>query len=851
MQPQEINPDLLAQFRAADADGRRKFLSALDEQVSSIEDPDERAAIKQSFAEQLAASAREAEVINSQLLPQDSIEAPSSLRFDIGRSKSSLDERLKINQAFPEGNIKMFKDALGQDRRFVEFDDGRPAVDINPPGLDLGDVEEFAGSSLNLETALSLLATRGTGGLLKNIARTSGAAAAGNLADSGVEAARGFENRTPEQIFSDAALAAGFNATGDAAGQFLGRGFNTIAGRGSVDPSEAPAFNRRADAARVVAGDPHLQPIGVGQSVPGLPAILRGRASQFSPAIQIEEAQQGQGLRDSITNLLDAVDEGVSGDFPEQVINGLNNREIEATINASKQRLTRSVRQNMGLIPSDVPATTRAQDALTKGIFDPNVENSFRAVSREDINRKYAVAEEIARGQDIFFDLNPTIKVIEEITEEFRAPSQGGPIRTSRRISNHLKSLLDDISNIRDGILLNNEPLKFERDTGLLNASGNPLLVTEDGELVNAFGFLRNIQVQLGDYFGSNLEISQADEAVARRVRGEISKAIDNAKGGSGEFQKALKAANKAVQDQHEVLDSASLTRFINDPEPGIRLLNAIENGQVSQQTAHMLKRSLPKERFQELRGALLDDIISQPNNVRSIVQKLDTRDGLGRIFLGETEMNHLKAFSNSVDNLDQSALNRLMTRQTEIANRGQEIFQSASLDELDQIWRSSSPSVRKDIQAGLTQFVLEGAEKGSIAGDTVDPQKVFSNLQGILNEPVMRAKLNLVLDPSTVKALENRALVASVYGNSGFSRSGAGIAAGSVGGSVTNPTSPTGALGGLFSSRLSAMLGRALTNPEFKKWAISTKQPIEPTSLRMIGVISTSMVQEARREKE
>ena len=73
----------------------------------------------------------------------------------------------------------------------------------------------------------------------------------------------------------------------------------------------------------------------------------------------------------------------------------------------------------------------------------------------------------------------------------------------------------------------------------------------------------------------------------------------------------------------------------------------------------------------------------------------------------------------------------------------------------------------------------------------------------------------------------------------------------GSVGGSVTNPTSPTGALGGLFSSRLSAMLGRALTNPEFKKWAISTKQPIEPTSLRMIGVISTSMVQEARREKE
>jgi hypothetical protein len=834
----DLSPDQIEQFRGLDTAGRKQFFERLDSNIAaSGATPEQQLQMKQQFATALAEDARVREItapgavqteLGSDLEPSA---APGHIRFDLGRSATDKDREAKLQSYYgPNSTIRSFKDLQGNQRTFVKPEGQERFIDANPPGFDPGDVTEFAGANLNLQTAAEIGATALPGGLLARGARTGLAAATGNVADAAVEGFRGFESRNAADI-ATAALTEGAVAGG---ADFVASAGNSVVsqllGRGGTSPDALEASAERRNVVGLVEQDPDLMLPGVGQGQPGIFANIRTRAAAFGDRPQLEEARQGRGLQASTERIINSLDtpEG------EGLIRDLSPGEIGKVSRGLQMEADREARKALNTPWRARDLETRGADAIEKGIYDPKVENSFRAVTNEDIRRKYQAVSEIAAGQKFTIDLSETQDFLREELKGFAAQGQAGPVRSAAQISDKLRSIVNDIMNVNGGAIVNGAQITVDGE--------------QVGEAVDALGFARSIQKRLGDFFGSNLDISQTDEALARRIRERVSEAIEGIEGGNPDFQYALKQANAAVTKQHEVLDRKSFLKLRNVSEPQ-QVLDSIENGNLGYQSARLLVNSLPPDRLDDLRGALKEDLLRRPKFVDTALENLN-RDGVGDLLLTRPEMDALRSYAANVKAINGRSLQKLMQSQSEIANRGREIFLEADPADLDLIWAQAGKQERKDIQAGFLEYILDGAAKRSSVGDTLDAGAYAKNIQAVLGDPVMLKKMRRILPESAIDALRNNERVASFYSQRGASQAGASISAGEAAGQVANPIDPGGIATGIIKSVSAKTLGRWLTDPKFVRWFNSSKEPLDPQSIRTIAVVSATAFTQSREQQ-
>ena len=788
---------------------RVKYLTKLQKEDSRAYDHFRKTLVQESKARGVEREAIGTTVVEEELgAPVNKEEGASyGQRLDLSRTKDIYAQAEKLKVSLPEGSDVRVVPYHGEPTLFFRQQGEEEYKPANPEGMDWGDTAGI----FSLETAAALGATaltRNAAPLLERAAVSGLATGLGRATDIGIEELRGYEHTTP----GEAALDVGVSVLGAGAGEGVSRlltgSANTVYGRGGKSALE----EYEKEVQKIIGSDPKLKPMGFGQGPEGLPAIIRGRFSQFDPGLRTQEAEQGAGLGASLRDIpaISSLDDPATA----PLINSLDDADLTRVMDSLKNQAERELRLVVGEAESNL-SLDQAGKTIQRAVFDPKKESSFRVKAGAIEDKRWDAVREASK-EYFYFDLQPALDAAEELTKKFMQPGKDdGVVEVSKRISPELQDVIKLLRSVKDGKVESQVRLITQQPGKILGPDGKPYMQSVDHGMQDGFEFIKTLRQEMHKFFGSDLELNEVNEAAARRLWGAVSESLNNPVGGGAAFKKALTRANHATTFKHETLDTNSMLRIARNENYG-GVVDTILNGGTGFTQLQILKRVMPPERWDTLKGYLREDLIAHPENIPGVF-----KSGVGRdmkkaylLFPTRAEQDALINFSKKIEQIDGSVFAKTMKRQTETSLRDYEMYKNASPAELRILMEGSGYEAKLNLRSAMTEGILRKAMRDQFGQITYDPASITKSIDAMLADPKEALKLKELLPPAAIQFLRDRKKVASWLAGRGFSKGGAGIAAGSTAEQMTDVSDPKGIVGAFIAARSISLISRMMNSP-------------------------------------
>tara|TARA_Y100000593_G_C4314748_1_gene340248 strand:+ start:1605 stop:4208 length:2604 start_codon:yes stop_codon:yes gene_type:complete len=234
----------------------------------------------------------------------------------------------------------------------------------------------------------------------------------------------------------------------------------------------------------------------------------------------------------------------------------------------------------------------------------------------------------------------------------------------------------------------------------------------------------------------------------------------DNLKGAAPGFAKAWKAARKAANDRFKVLERSVVKEAIRTESPDVfvrRIISGSDPDLVLQ-----LKRALKPERFDILKTAFRNDLMTDPDNLTK--RLADFSPEFRRTLLSDTEFRAMRNLGQQIDKVNQVGIRTLLDKQSAFAKivdglvRNSDSLGIETLGKMIGQQGGRDSPIGRTIRASIIDSIYRRATRPSQAGDALGdellPTEISSEMLGNVLKEYGDSGVLKLLDPAEIKAL-------------------------------------------------------------------------------------------------
>lgn len=699
----------------------------------------------------------------------------AGLRFDLARSNLVTEKLTKLKDSLPTADIRSFDYEGEQVIAIKQKGETEYTLLDSSDVTTFSDIAEVGGMAITPEILTSILAavkTRGASLLLRAGSQAAGGFIGRSL-DIGIESARGVNEDPINELLTEAPVSAGFGGVAEVGLAPFRKGIRGVTGSGAIEltPEELLAQQTAREAGF------SLTP---GQLHPFIQSLERQSAA-FSKPVQSKLRGQLKQFRENLVKIQkDFGDVDTLG--PEELIQLTQKIETEVFSLVANRAIT--LDKGGVALQEGRKAYVKFAKGIIKKRYDAAIEAGDGATF--DLSNVQAKAREILEG--VKARTIEKKEIIDPLTNETSIVTSEGETQL-RKLNEEVTVKLDEILKLDPNVQA------FEGSTAFEQVK----------ELRTALFDLKNATI---------LGKEDINNRFAGQLWSELSTVMDNPKGGSDEFVRLLRKANKGNAIFEQRLDVVDLKRIAMETKP-VDLVGMVakpNNGKV----LRMLMRIMPDEKYTAFRDSWKTSLLAKPENIGKVLDNWRTdRVGLKALLSPDEEILFRK-IGREMDKLKSGPAKKVIDEDvargqvtTELINNST----SGSLTKLITAAGGKNSPEGKSLGAGLVKTILDEATVLVKGQEVIDPNKVIQ----LIKKHEQSGVLDAVLSDGQIKLLKDQQALASFIESSsdvGVSLQKAEAAA-NVGQAVLIPLvggeAAKATLRGLLTISKNAIIGRLL----------------------------------------
>jgi hypothetical protein len=494
----------------------------------------------------------------------DTSGAPFGMRYRIGEGNTLDEKRNALRNKYPEGDIQNMP-VMGLVYRESPADQWKQ---VNPRGFDRGDIAQFFSQDTG-----TIAGSIGAAALTRNpsllgLALKSGAgAAAGELAQQGVQELRGVNEEGIGEIGGRAALKGALDTAGTFALSPLIGARNILTGAGAT---RVPAESR---AAMQAAQDLGLERLPVGSLV-DVPFIktMEQQSRRLAPSI----GRQYDELRRGLVSLTESL--GGSGAEVRTALDQANRQFTESLVSAVSHR--------GGVTMSE------AGEAIQTAV------QAYSRTSQNAVSALYRQAESIAPAQ---FDIAAPQNAARSLLQDALAPV--------RRVGPDGSEVVEQVAT---------SPLSPE-----LRRVAETVRDLDFSQGGNQLEVLQGLRTELYDLKTPAMgEPFRNHHRQAKQMYDSLTDALRTPVSDNPAFLSAYERASQAASARFDNLDRAMIITAAKSETPAQLARRLTGRDQVD--NIRTLQRVVPSEKFRDVQQAYVEDLLSVPHDIPARLASLD-----------------------------------------------------------------------------------------------------------------------------------------------------------------------------------------------------------------------------------
>ena len=643
------------------------------------------------------------------------------LRADLVRSKTLAEIAAKFGSAYPDGTLRLIP--IGGDGEYALMASPSPgvaSVELDPPGADWpGSLGDVGGFLISEEMGGGI-----AGAILWGPVGAAIGAVTGKVTQYGVEAARGYLNRSSRDMVTDALISGAAFGVGEG----MMRWGMPALGAGRRWTSERAGFPMWSEAAKrggAAAYEEGLIPPSVGQ-VAKRPYVRAAytQAGSTSPVLEATMTRQKTALRLSLEKRAN-----------KNGISSLSSEELDSLISIHQEGMSRILAN----VERGTLSRSEGYEQLQAGI------KIWEKASRRLTDREYKYAFKLA--DDVTFELKAAQKKLSRIG-----------IGVLSRAKLAARDVLNPVQGVRTTRASPDVPVIV---TNLVNRflalAPRVTNFSSKGESWTAFEQLKVIRTEAWDMMQSS------DRQLARygrKIWEELTKVMDNPVSANPEFKTAWNRASQLWKQREEILEFPFIARALNNkmlPEDFAKRFMYGGN----YEKLLLIKKLSPLPQWEAYRSAFKFDLEAMAladnggSALMARLRALEKDPESLALLLSREELRDFKIFARA-NIQEETSTFQAMSRQQ--LSTGEQALQLANVTEAEAIMAVANTggmdgSFAVAARASLYTRILNEVREITITGvQTLNPTKLLANIRKERENESLAAFMR----PQDWRALEN-----------------------------------------------------------------------------------------------
>lgn len=360
---------------------------------------------------------------------------------------------------------------------------------------------------------------------------------------------------------------------------------------------------------------------------------------------------------------------------------------------------------------------------------------AFKDSSREWVDRKYerAFAAAEAGGSRIKFDISNAQKAFRNVFEDVRGKTvtrgEGGRFQAGEVQINSF----DDL-----------DP-KLKRQVSRLMQL-NPTLSGYRGK--NGFEQAKALRTNFYDLMHSD---DPQTRRIATAIYGELTQSMRRPFNAGEDFVNKFTAASKANAWRERILEDGIVAEALTTKTPSDiakRFFNSDHPEELK-----LIKRIVPKERFEGFKNHFKNDLLEEPNKISSKLGKFDQKT-LDTVLTKE-EQSAIRLYEKQAKLIDESMLNQI--KETTLANHDKalKMVREADVDEVSQMVTNSggkNSAFARSLREGIYYDILKNAHETVDGEELINPKRLKERIRWWRDQ----GKTKAVMDEKDWQRIEN-----------------------------------------------------------------------------------------------
>jgi hypothetical protein len=742
------------------------------------------------------------------------------LRVDVARSREIPAKVAKIQAAYPELDVRIIDDPLGGQLIAVEqAGTGEYLLLDSTDFFDVADAADAVGILGSAETLMSIVAavrTRGAS-LLPRLGGQAAGGATGRAIDIGIEKARGFDERTVEEIATDVTISGALASIGELMFAPFRRVARATTRGGFVELTPEEIAVQRTALEMTEGG------LTVGQVSPVV-GRMEQQAAQTSKRVQQRHLQQVRDALADFQQTLKAI-----GNF-----DGLNDQALAQ----ANRRIETAILRMANVGPVDPHAGGKA---LLQG------RREYVTAVKEHLKRKYDRAIAASAGA--------TLDIAEAV--EIAASAKSG-VRMKVKVTPATPKIPAGFAIVRAKVQKPGKPpsIRITIDPAGKLAQLIDRLIKLDPSVsmfedVTAFEQVKALRTQFFDLKNAAMPGQEnIENRIARQIWQALKEAMDSPAGGSEQFVALHAAASAANVRKELILDMVDLRRIAQtsalSADDLMRQIARPYNGA----SLRLLSRIMPRKQFEAFRQAYMADLTATPENMIARLDEFRADPRALRVLLSPNEEAALREAGRQWQRWQGAPFKRALEEISSAQRRAVEIVKTADVDELTSFIAAAggkNSAQGQALRAGTIQSILDRATTLRKGVEILDIEVAIR----LITDLNASGKLATIFNAAEVRFLLDRRAVLSFFKTT--ADPGASLRAQELVSQTTEIlTAPVKAgglasfLSGLTGLLRNAFIGRMLLNPTVRSFMVGGgRQQLDFTTLRALAAIMAESTQD------
>lgn len=501
---------------------------------------------------------------------------------------------------------------------------------------------------------------------------------------------------------------------GAAAGKIVDEGVDWATGleEGGIEAAEAleagiinSVFGRLADIAPAAVNVKRGAPLGAEN--PARAAAVKASIDQGLPTAQVGgplaqkstdiSSQIGSGIPGypGVEELQSARKAAVASKLEENVLERelaeIGDTSLLRLVDNAKGRARSEAELSSGMV-GRMATKEQGGQAVFKGM------DEFAERTRPLTTKAYDDYLDAGSKNGLVYDLNTLIEGAENATKKYKLSAGSVKEEMAGLVDANGNPIMKDVLKFEEfGVHLDNQLRKILDQIKKLDPQQ-----TDPGETTRALKLIRTNLIELAELTPGRGGRTPS-QGVAAGLLNNIHNAITLPKGSSGEVKELFEKASSMWKARAKTLDAFAIRDSSDAVGAGELLFNRL-SGNITEEHVKVLKKELSSERFEEFRGAVIDDMLRDPKSIESKLTKMGRG---GDILVPPVIRDSLRTFQRDIKNIDTGILNKLFEMQGQSTRKVGAVLEQGTRKELDQLIDSGAVN-RADINSHILQDTLE-----------------------------------------------------------------------------------------------------------------------------------------------